>query len=283
MKKLRIVLLLTALTLTLLAGCGKSEEEKAKTAYEQMKEEAKNEVEESKKVREDIANTTAELEEKWSPKIDKAYNQFINETDPHKIISLAEGYNQTYVEMASELKANKISGIALDTTANITGVLEGQAGYISRIPEYAYKARSLYFENSSELSNYEYMACYYNVENNSFIFLEETTNQETGNPEGFFILKEDNTSLKVNISDFEKNDYSYAKLYSVSDKSIVFETSYNADTFTYEVDISGETPQLVFSGQTSAGIEYEEDYLTAGNEPPTTDGMNSLFQSMCLP
>lgn len=281
MKKMGIILLLALLSLALLAGCGKSEEEK--TSYEQMKEDSKKEVDEMKKAREDKENNKEELAEKWSPKIDKAYIDFVNETDPSKITALAKDYNKMYDKMDTELSEKGIKTIYLHTTANITGTVGDYDGCNPKIPEYAYKARSLYFKNSNELSNYEYMSWYYNIEDNSVLFLEEITNHETGNPEGFFILKEDNSSLTVNISDFEKNDYSYAKLFSVSEKSIVFETSYNADTFTYEVDISGDTPQLVFSGQTSAGMKYEENFLTAGNEPATTDGMNNLFQSMCLP
>jgi len=271
MKKVLMMILVGILSVSVLTGCSKNEEEK--TSYEQMKEDVQSELAENEELKEEAAATEAELDEKWRSQLENAYLSYDNSTDPTEIIEFAESYNSIFREMTIDVEA---SGFKAKNCSEISDFFTNVSGISVEIPELEYNTKSLYYK-SVVGQEYEKFICYFNKEKNSSLFVLTNSNPNTGLLSEIKIIKSDGETLEFSVSDFEKNDYTNIGIYSVTENNLVFWTNFNSDSYYYEVDISGNTPTLNTSGQ--GGCEdYEQEYKSA--ESSIDDGFNSLIYKL---
>jgi len=268
MKKKRVIILLAVgvLALSSLVGCGKEE----KTGYEQMREDVQSELQENEELHNQSNVTESELNEKWRSKLEDSYLAYENAIDPTEIVENAMSYNKVFSEMTADVEQN---GFKPMTCSEINDFLTNIAKTKGEISELEYNTKSLYYELVSQ-QNYENFIYYYSKEDNFFMFVL-TNNNDNGLLSEIMVIKPDKTILEFNISDFEKNDYDNTDIYTCTESQIVFWTNFNADSYFYEVDISGSTPQLVNSGQ--GGCDgYEQKYDSA-KDSIGDDGLSSLI------
>lgn len=277
MKKLMAIFLIGVLSVSVLTGCKKSEEEQAKAVYEEMKKDAKEELERDAELKEERQDTKEALSEKWVPILQEKYDAYFNETDPEKILKHANDYNQAYQEMSADLTDNHLT---IHNVSGISNVLMNEIKSMGEIPECASKARSVYFKSSEDITNYENMTCWYSKDTGNIVYALETQNTETGLIENILLVKEDGTKLNLNISDFEKNEYSMIEIYSITADHVIFDTVCNATMYTYVVNISSNEPVLESVKQdTAPGMEHEVEYDFV-TDISTVEGLNSICKRM---
>ena len=251
MKKKRILILLAVgvMVLCYLTGCGKSEKQ---TGYEQMKEDVQSELEENEQLHSQADATEAELDEKWCDVLVEEYNKYRNATDPEEIIETAKAYNEIFDKMTADVES---FGFKPMNCSGINNTLVNDIGITGKIDELSYNVKSQSYR-VSDVTDYDTFIYFYDSEidsNVTFVYKHE----ENAILSNLLIVKKDSSVVEVNLSDFEKNDYSLADIYSINENTLIFWTNYNADSYYYEIDISGNTPVLITSGQ--GGCENFEE------------------------
>lgn len=267
MKKKRVLMLLTVgvLSISCLVGCSKE-----KTGYEQMKEDVQNELEENEQLHNKAQATETELNEKWRAELENSYLAYENETDPDEIILKAEAYNSVFREMTADVEN---SGFKPMNCSEINDFLVNVAKTKAEISELEYNTKALYYKEVSK-QEYEKFIYYYDKESESFVFLL-LNNESNWLINEIMVIKSDGSNLKMNISDFEKNEYDNAGIYSVTENQIVFWTNFNADSYYYEININGSNVQLVTSGQ--GGCENYEQKYNSIEDSVNEDGLSNLI------
>ena len=268
MKKKRVIILLAVgvLALSSLVSCGKEE----KTGYEQMKEDVQSELAENEQLHSEAQANEEELNEKWRSKLEESYLSYENSTDPDKIIKNAIAYNLVFNEMTIDVEN---SGFKPMNCSQINDFLVNISKTQVEISELEYNTKSLYYELVSQ-QDYENFTYYYSKEDNFFIFVLSNNNDD-GLLSEIMIVKPDKSTLKFSISDFEKNNYENADIYTCTEDSLIFWTNFNADSYYYVVDITNSTTTLTDSGQ--GGCEnYEQEYDSV-KDSINDDGLSSLI------
>jgi len=267
MKKILVLLAVGVTVLGCLSGCGKKEE---KTSYEQMKEDVQNELQENEELHSKANATENELNVKWRSVLEEKYLDYENSTDPTEIVENAQIYNKVLNEMTVDVEN---SGFKAMNCSEINDFLTNVAKTKSEISELEYNTKALYYK-AVVTQGYEKFICYYDKES-SFSMFVLLNNESNWLINEMMIIKSDGSSLKMNMSDFEKNDYVNAGIYSVTEERLIFWTNYNADSYYYEVDISGDSATLITSGQ--GGCEdYEQKYKSV-EKSVNDDELNSLI------
>ena len=269
MKKKRVIILLAVgvLALSSLVGCGKSEGEKEK---DEIVENLESEIVENEERIADMNQKVLDKNEIKQEIIEKyqelatIYEEYKASTDPQKIIELAEEHNSLYETATNET----MERIELDEQNAM--MFLGQKVGTAKILEREYKLKANYYKNVKSHTEYSHLNIFYS-ENDSFLVLLNCKDGYTGDLTEILVMKNDGTECKVDISNYNK-----CGLYTASKDSLILYADVNGNEHYYEYDITGNTAQLVNSGQGGVAEHYEELYTKIENSNTEQDFIDSL-------
>lgn len=288
MKKLLMMVLVGIMSVSMLAGCGKSDEEKAVDEIGQhiQDEAAADGVDLEAELQKDYENlqnskdekakqqaTKEAIEAEYDDKIKQAKETFATSTDPKEIREAGLEYI-TLTKEAQELM-HEINDIYA----------------FSILPKSIIEFRANYFENKDKYSNYEYVSIHYDKENSDnngiVIYFNSAGDYSASYYSEFTIIKSDGKTVSANLSDFITDDASIGsvgkvcleKEYVTNNKIILAGNSSDwMTTYFYVFDFSGNTLKLentFTSGEWTH--EYEDEALVGYSIENSDTGMDELF------
>lgn len=241
MKKLLMMVLVGIMSVSMLAGCGKSEEEKLaeqlNKEYEEYEENREEKVEENASNQEFLAEMQAEATE-----LKTMLEEYFSATTKDEVISIAKEYNDMYdAYMEKALDYGWTEGTARTVLVNMGSTTDA-------IPENFYKGKALYIEKCENL-DYEEMTFAYNEEGTDFVFIIKS-NSENNNGNCFQIMKNDGTIITPDISSITSEQTTSVEILDVNGTEAIIEVIDNADWLYYA--LSFDTSDLT---ATENGLE----------------------------
>ncbi len=269
MKKLLVMVLLGVTTMSLLAGCGKSEEEKALSEMQaQIMKEAEKDSDELEKYMEqhyeayekageerqkavEEHNAFAEKMQEVVKKPIEAYEAYMDATTAKEVISSAEAYNQAYKEYLELAKGDA------EKENSLVNYLGRQNPHHKRTPilESVYEVKAVYLD-FAERDRYSEGWIYYNNEINSAFIVLASRNEATQLFDEMVILKSNGSTCKLDVASVVTQTTSMIEpLNFVGDSYLLF-TVDNADYKYWQFDMTGKTAKGAATDITEGTYEY---------------------------
>ena len=253
MKKLFVMILAGVMAMSVLTGCGKTEEEKAmdEMASHILEEAAADGVdlekvleEEYKAYEERHEQNMKELEEKKEFALKKeeavkepvsAYQAYMNSTTSQDIISNAEKYNEAYDKYLELADGDQ------ETVNQLVNYLEGQNNLKrTKINESVYRLKAAYVD-FNEKDKYSEAWFYYNTDEDTAHIVFQSMDSETYMVNEILVLNGDGTTCEIDLSSVMTDTTSLVQSLGFVENTYYIFTVDNADYKYWEFDVSGAT------------------------------------------
>ena len=278
MKKFLVMILVAFMAMSVLTGCGKSEEEKAMDemashmideaaadgvdleemleeeyeAYEERHEQNLKEMEERKEA--------ALAKEEAAKKPLAAFEAYMNATTSKEIIANAKEYNNAYDEYLKLANGDPVQEGNFLTYLGNKNINYKR----TKIAESVYEVKAAYVD-FAEKDKYEEARFYYNTEEDLAYIALTGIDTNTGAIDEILVLNRDGSTCKIDLSSITTNTTSYLMpLGFVGDKYII-NTVDNADYKYWEFNVSENTAKGV-STSTSTVTTNEHWFLNTLEE-----------------
>ena len=253
MKKLFVMVLVGIMAMSVLTGCGKSEEEKAmdEMASHIIEEAAADGVdlkkvleEEYKAYEERHEQNMKELEEKKEFALEKeeavkepvsAYQAYMNSTTSQDIIANAEKYNEAYDKYLELADGDQ------ETVNQLVNYLEGQNNLKrTKINESVYRLKAAYVD-FNEKDKYSEAWFYYNTDEDTAHIVFQGMDSETYAVNEILVLNGDGSTCEIDLSSVMTDTTSLVQSLGFVENTYYIFTVDNADYKYWEFDVSGAT------------------------------------------
>lgn len=253
MKKLFVMVLVGIMAMSVLTGCGKSEEEKAmdEMASHIIEEAAADGVdlkkvmeEEYKAYEERHEQNMKELEEKKEFALEKeeavkepvsAYQAYMNSTTSQDIIANAEKYNEAYDKYLELADGDQ------ETVNQLVNYLEGQNNLKrTKINESVYRLKAAYVD-FNEKDKYSEAWFYYNTDEDTAHIVFQGMDSETYMVNEILVLNGDGTTCEIDLSSVMTDTTSLVQSLGFVGNTYYIFTVDNADYKYWEFDVRGAT------------------------------------------
>ena len=253
MKKLFVMILAGVMAMSVLTGCGKTEEEKAmdEMASHILEEAAADGVdlekvleEEYKAYEERHEQNMKELEEKKEFALEKeeavkepvsAYQAYMNSTTSQDIIANAEKYNEAYDKYLELADGDQ------ETVNQLVNYLEGQNNLKrTKINESVYRLKAAYVD-FNEKDKYSEAWFYYNTDEDTAHIVFQGMDSETYMVNEILVLNGDGTTCEIDLSSVMTDTTSLVQSLGFVENTYYIFTVDNADYKYWEFDVSGAT------------------------------------------
>lgn len=253
MKKLFVMVLVGIMAMSVLTGCGKSEEEKAmdEMASHIIEEAAADGVdlekvleEEYKAYEERHEQNMKELEEKKEFALKKeeavkepvsAYQAYMNSTTSQDIIANAEKYNEAYDKYLELADGDQ------ETVNQLVNYLEGQNNLKrTKINESVYRLKAAYVD-FNEKDKYSEAWFYYNTDEDTAHIVFQGMDSKTYMVNEILVLNGDGTTCEIDLSSVMTDTTSLVQSLGFVGNTYYIFTVDNADYKYWEFDVSGAT------------------------------------------
>ena len=253
MKKLFVMILAGVMAMSVLTGCGKTEEEKAmdEMASHILEEAAADGVdlkkvleEEYKAYEERHEQNMKELEEKKEFALEKeeavkepvsAYQAYMNSTTSQDIIANAEKYNEAYDKYLELADGNQ------ETVNQLVNYLEGQNNLKrTKINESVYRLKAAYVD-FNEKDKYSEAWFYYNTDEDTAHIVFQGMDSKTYMVNEILVLNGDGTTCEIDLSSVMTDTTSLVQSLGFVENTYYIFTVDNADYKYWEFDVSGAT------------------------------------------
>ena len=253
MKKLFVMILAGVMAMSVLTGCGKTEEEKAmdEMASHILEEAAADGVdlekvleEEYKAYEERHEQNMKELEEKKEFALKKeeavkepvsAYQAYMNSTTSQDIIANAEKYNEAYDKYLELADGDQ------ETVNQLVNYLEGQNNLKrTKINESVYQLKAAYVD-FNEKDKYSEAWFYYNTDEDTAHIVFQGMDSETYMVNEILVLNGDGTTCEIDLSSVMTDSTSLVQSLGFVGNTYYIFTVDNADYKYWEFDVSGAT------------------------------------------
>ena len=253
MKKLFVMILAGVMAMSVLTGCGKTEEEKAmdEMASHILEEAAADGVdlekvleEEYKAYEERHEQNMKELEEKKEFALKKeeavkepvsAYQAYMNSTTSQDIISNAEKYNEAYDKYLELADGDQ------ETVNQLVNYLEGQNNLKrTKINESVYRLKAAYVD-FNEKDKYSEAWFYYNTDEDTAHIVFQGMDSKTYMVNEILVLNGDGTTCEIDLSSVMTDTTSLVQSLGFVGNTYYIFTVDNADYKYWEFDVSGAT------------------------------------------
>lgn len=253
MKKLFVMILAGVMAMSVLTGCGKTEEEKAmdEMASHILEEAAADGVdlekvleEEYKAYEERHEQNMKELEEKKEFALKKeeavkepvsAYQAYMNSTTSQDIIANAEKYNEAYDKYLELADGDQ------ETVNQLVNYLEGQNNLKrTKINESVYRLKAAYVD-FNEKDKYSEAWFYYNTDEDTAHIVFQGMDSETYMVNEILVLNGDGTTCEIDLSSVMTDTTSLVQSLGFVGNTYYIFTVDNADYKYWEFDVSGAT------------------------------------------
>ena len=253
MKKLFVMILAGVMAMSVLTGCGKTEEEKAmdEMASHILEEADADGVdlekvleEEYKAYEERHEQNMKELEEKKEFALKKeeavkepvsAYQAYMNSTTSQDIIANAEKYNEAYDKYLELADGDQ------ETVNQLVNYLEGQNNLKrTKINESVYRLKAAYVD-FNEKDKYSEAWFYYNTDEDTAHIVFQGMDSETYMVNEILVLNGDGTTCEIDLSSVMTDTTSLVQSLGFVGNTYYIFTVDNADYKYWEFDVSGAT------------------------------------------
>ena len=253
MKKLFVMILAGVMAMSVLTGCGKTEEEKAmdEMASHILEEADADGVdlekvleEEYKAYEERHEQNMKELEEKKEFALKKeeavkepvsAYQAYMNSTTSQDIIANAEKYNEAYDKYLELADGDQ------ETVNQLVNYLEGQNNLKrTKINESVYRLKAAYVD-FNEKDKYSEAWFYYNTDEDTAHIVFQSMDSETYMVNEILVLNGDGTTCEIDLSSVMTDTTSLVQSLGFVENTYYIFTVDNADYKYWEFDVSGAT------------------------------------------
>ena len=253
MKKLFVMILAGVMAMSVLTGCGKTEEEKAmdEMASHILEEAAADGVdlekvleEEYKAYEERHEQNMKELEEKKEFALKKeeavkepvsAYQAYMNSTTSQDIIANAEKYNEAYDKYLELADGDQ------ETVNQLVNYLEGQNNLKrTKINESVYRLKAAYVD-FSEKDRYSEAWFYFNTDEDTAHIVFQGMDSETYAVNEILVLNGDGSTCEIDLSSVMTDTTSLVQSLGFVGNTYYIFTVDNADYKYWEFDVSGAT------------------------------------------
>ena len=277
MKKLFVMVLVGIMAMSVLTGCGKSEEEKAmdEMASHIIEEAAADGVdlnkvleEEYKAYEERHEQNMKELEEKKEFALEKeeavkepvsAYQEYMNSTTSQDIIANAEKYNEAYDKYLELADGNQ------ETVNQLVNYLEGQNNLKrTKINESVYRLKAAYVD-FNEKDKYSEAWFYYNTDEDTAHIVFQGMDSETYAVNEILVLNGDGSTCEIDLSSVMTDTTSLVQSLGFVGNTYYIFTVDNAEYKYWEFDVSGATASGV-STSTSTVTSNEHWFMNTLEE-----------------
>ena len=277
MKKLFVMVLVGIMAMSVLTGCGKSEEEKAmdEMASHIIEEAAADGVdlnkvleEEYKAYEERHEQNMKELEEKKEFALAKeeavkepvsAYQAYMNSTTSQDIIANAEKYNEAYDKYLELADGNQ------ETVNQLVNYLEGQNNLKrTKINESIYRLKAAYVD-FNEKDKYSEAWFYYNTDEDTAHIVFQGMDSETYAVNDILVLNGDGSTCEIDLSSVMTDTTSLVQSLGFVGNTYYIFTVDNAEYKYWEFDVSGATASGV-STSTSTVTSNEHWFMNTLEE-----------------
>ena len=277
MKKLFVMVLVGIMAMSVLTGCGKSEEEKAmdEMASHIIEEAAADGVdlnkvleEEYKAYEERHEQNMKELEEKKEFALEKeeavkepvsAYQAYMNSTTPQDIIANAEKYNEAYDKYLELADGNQ------ETVNQLVNYLEGQNNLKrTKINKSVYQLKAAYVD-FSEKDRYSEAWFYFNTDEDTAHIVFQGMDSETYAVNEILVLNGDGSTCEIDLSSVMTDSTSLVQSLGFVGNTYYIFTVDNAEYKYWEFDVSGATASGV-STSTSTVTSNEHWFMNTLEE-----------------
>lgn len=277
MKKLFVMVLVGIMAMSVLTGCGKSEEEKAmdEMASHIIEEAAADGVdlnkvleEEYKAYEERHEQNMKELEEKKEFALEKeeavkepvsAYQAYMNSTTSQDIIANAEKYNEAYDKYLELADGNQ------ETVNQLVNYLEGQNNLKrTKINESVYRLKAAYVD-FNEKDKYSEAWFYYNTDEDTAHIVFQGMDSETYAVNEILVLNGDGSTCEIDLSSVMTDTTSLVQSLGFVGNTYYIFTVDNAEYKYWEFDVSGATASGV-STSTSTVTSNEHWFMNTLEE-----------------
>lgn len=277
MKKLFVMILAGVMAMSVLTGCGKTEEEKAmdEMASHIIEEAAADGVdlkkvleEEYKAYEERHEQNMKELEEKKEFALEKeeavkepvsAYQAYMNSTTSQDIIANAEKYNEAYDKYLELADGNQ------ETVNQLVNYLEGQNNLKrTKINESVYRLKAAYVD-FNEKDKYSEAWFYYNTDEDTAHIVFQGMDSETYAVNEILILNGDGSTCEIDLSNVMTDTTSLVQSLGFVGNTYYIFTVDNAEYKYWEFDVSGATASGV-STSTSTVTSNEHWFMNTLEE-----------------
>ena len=277
MKKLFVMILAGVMAMSVLTGCGKTEEEKAmdEMASHILEEAAADGVdlekvleEEYKAYEERHEQNMKELEEKKEFALKKeeavkepvsAYQAYMNSTTSQDIIANAEKYNEAYDKYLELADGNQ------ETVNQLVNYLEGQNNLKrTKINESVYQLKAAYVD-FSEKDRYSEAWFYFNTDEDTAHIVFQGMDSETYAVNEILVLNGDGSTCEIDLSSVMTDTTSLVQSLGFVGNTYYIFTVDNAEYKYWEFDVSGATASGV-STSTSTVTSNEHWFMNTLEE-----------------
>lgn len=275
MKKRMIAILSLIVSMSfLMNGCQKSND--AETSYDQIKADAKQELEDNKKFKEKQVEDVAAASQKWVPKIKETGTAYNTSQNPDDIIKSAEKFNAVYADICKELNRSVFSPYPEIESA--FGEIRSNKPY--QISQAEYTAKSLYYKAVAVNSDYEYMTCFFNKKTSELLYALRKVDSSTGLMNQLLIIKPDGGNMGINISEYINGEYMDIKLETVTQDMLIISTLSSSGDYGYlEFDISGDNANLK---KQESGVPDNQTDFRSVDEQINENGLNSILSAIAI-
>lgn len=253
MKKLFVMILAGVMAMSVLTGCGKTEEEKAmdEMASHILEEAAADGVDLEKVLEEEYKayedrheQNMKELEEKKEFALKKeeavkepvsAYQAYMNSTTSQDIIANAEKYNEAYDKYLELADGDQ------ETVNQLVNYLEGQNNLKrTKINESVYRLKAAYVD-FNEKDKYSEAWFYYNTDEDTAHIVFQGMDSETYAVNEILVLNGDGSTCEIDLSSVMTDTTSLVQSLGFVGNTYYIFTVDNADYKYWEFDVSGAT------------------------------------------